>query len=270
MCGVPGPSGAAGGSLAACSAGRSRRCKKRTPRWSPRISTRSCRSRSGCWASARWCGGACGCRQTAPCASCMVACFRSRRGGRASTSIIPSARRSVRLLGTVGVFAGCVLGGVSAPQRSAVCLRVRPEHPLAPRSLYRSAATVDAGQDLCCAAIKVRTSHPDCRATDLPTCTSGNGACPPEDCGGPASFMHGRDGMLSLNTLDDLETMVEIVGQVERRPEIFDDDETRWRLERAVERSQAREHAQGRPFSRRAVNARLGRGEHRDLMHRQC
>jgi hypothetical protein len=39
--------------------------------------------------------------------------------------------------------------------------------------------------------------------------------------------------------------MVEIVGQValERRPEIFDDDETRWRLERAVERSQARERA---------------------------
>jgi hypothetical protein len=66
--------------------------------------------------------------------------------------------------------------------------------------------------------------------------------------------------------------MVEIVGQValERRPEIFDDDETRWRLERAVERSQAREHAQGRPFSRRAVNARLGRGEHRELMHQQC
>ena len=84
--------------------------------------------------------------------------------------------------------------------------------------------------------------------------------------------MDGRDGMLSLDALDDLDAMVEIVGQVglERRPEILDDDETRWRLERAVERSQARKHAQGRPFSRRAVNARLGRGEHRDLMHQQC
>jgi Plasmid pRiA4b ORF-3-like protein len=105
-----------------------------------------------------------------------------------------------------------------------------------------------------------------------PTCTGGNGACPPEDCGGPTSFMDGRDGMLSLDALDDLDTMVEIVGQVglERRPEMLDDDETRWRLERAVKRSQARERAQGWPFSRRAVNARLGRGEHRNLMHQQC
>jgi hypothetical protein len=27
--------------------------------------TRSCRSKSGCWTSARWCGGACWCRQNA-------------------------------------------------------------------------------------------------------------------------------------------------------------------------------------------------------------
>jgi hypothetical protein len=46
-------------------------------------------------------------------------------------------------------------------------------------------------------------------------------------------------------------------------------DETRWRLEAAVERSQARECAQGRPFSRRVVNTRLRGGEHRDLMHQQ-
>jgi hypothetical protein len=29
-------------------------------------------------------------------------------------------------------------------------------------------------------------------------------------------------------------------------------------------------HCVVRRFSRRAVNARLGRGEHRDLMHQQC
>jgi Plasmid pRiA4b ORF-3-like protein len=61
-----------------------------------------------------------------------------------------------------------------------------------------------------------------------PTCTGGSGACPPEDCGGPASFMDGCDRMLSPDALDDLDTMVEIVGQValERPPEILDDDET--------------------------------------------
>jgi hypothetical protein len=120
--------------------------------------------------------------------------------------------------------------------------------------------------------VRIEARPPSTPGKTYPTCTSGNGACPPEDCGGSASFMDGRDGMLSVDALDDLDTMVEIVGQValERRPEIFDDDETRWRLERAVERSQARERAQGRPFSRRAVNARLGRGEHHDLMHQQC
>jgi hypothetical protein len=65
--------------------------------------------------------------------------------------------------------------------------------------------------------------------------------------------------------------MAEIIGQVvlERRAELLDDEETRWRLEHAVERSRAREWAQGRPFSCRTVNARLRKGEHLDLMHQQ-
>jgi len=105
-----------------------------------------------------------------------------------------------------------------------------------------------------------------------PVCTGGGGSCPPEDCGGPADFMSHRDEMLSLDALEDLGTMAGIISQVarERRPEILDDDETRWRLERALERSQARERARRQPFSRRAVNARLRRGEHRNLMHQQC
>ena len=52
--------------------------------------------------------------------------------------------------------------------------------------------------------------------------------------------------------------------------ELLDDEDTRWRLEDAVERSKAREYAQGRPFSRRTVSARFRKGEHRDLMHQQC
>ena len=105
-----------------------------------------------------------------------------------------------------------------------------------------------------------------------PRCTGGNGGCPPEDCGGPAGFMAGRNTMLSLDALEDLDTMTEIIGQVvlERRTELLDDEDTRWRLEDAVERSRARERAQGQAFSRRTVNARFCRGEHRDLMHQQC
>lgn len=105
-----------------------------------------------------------------------------------------------------------------------------------------------------------------------PICTGGGGACPPEDCGGPAGFIAGRNAMLSLDALEDLDTMTEIIGRVvlERRTDLLDDEDTRWRLEGAVERSKAREHAQGQAFSRRTVNARLRRGEHRELMHQQC
>ena len=83
--------------------------------------------------------------------------------------------------------------------------------------------------------------------------------------------MAGRDDLLSLEAMVDLETMAEILGKVaqERRSDLLDDDETRWRPERAVERSKAREQAQGRPFSRRQVNARLRQGEHLELMHQQ-
>jgi hypothetical protein len=104
-----------------------------------------------------------------------------------------------------------------------------------------------------------------------PVCIGGNGACPPEDCGGPEAYLAGLSGMVSMAALEDLDTMAEIIGQVvlERRAELLEDEETRWRLGHAVERSRARERAQGCPFSRRTVNVRLRRGEHLDLMHQQ-
>ena len=105
-----------------------------------------------------------------------------------------------------------------------------------------------------------------------PICTGGSGACPPEDCDGPAAFMAGRDAMLSLDALEDIDTMTEIIGEVvlQRRMDLLDDEDTRWRLERAMERGKARERAQGQAFSRRAVNAWFRKGEHLDLMHQQC
>ena len=101
-----------------------------------------------------------------------------------------------------------------------------------------------------------------------PRCTGGGGACPPEDCGGPESYLAALDEAVSLDALADIETMAEIIEQVvrERRLDILD-DETRGRLERAMARGKARERAQGRPFSQRAVNARLCQGEHRVLMY---
>jgi len=104
-----------------------------------------------------------------------------------------------------------------------------------------------------------------------PVCSRGGGPCPPEDCGGPADFQRRRDNIMSLDALDDLDTMAEIIDQVvlDRRADVLDDEETKCRLERAVDRSWAREQARGGPFSRRAVNERLRRDDHLDLMHQQ-
>jgi hypothetical protein len=113
--------------------------------------------------------------------------------------------------------------------------------------------------------------EPEARKS-FPVCIGGDGACPPEDCGGPKSFMARRDDRFSFDVLEDLDTMVEVLQQVALKDgaEVLAlDQETRWRLEDALERSKARERAQGRAFSRREVNASLRDGEHRNLMHQQ-
>jgi len=104
-----------------------------------------------------------------------------------------------------------------------------------------------------------------------PCCTGGGGACPPEDCGGPEGYLAGLDEAVSVEAFEDWGTLIEFLDQVvlERRADLLKDEETRWRLEQAIERTEARGHAQGEPFSRRAVNARLRQGEHRVLMDQQ-
>jgi Plasmid pRiA4b ORF-3-like protein len=113
--------------------------------------------------------------------------------------------------------------------------------------------------------------EPDASKT-YPVCTAGDGACPPEDCSGPERFMDHRHDRFSFDALEDLDTMVEVFQQVALKDgseTMALDQETRRRLEDAVERAKAREEAQGRPFSRREVNIRLRNGDHRDLMHQQ-
>ena len=113
--------------------------------------------------------------------------------------------------------------------------------------------------------------EPEIRKT-YPICTGGGGTCPPEDCGGPESFMDRRNDSFSLDALNDLDSMVEVLQHVALKDGskmLALDQETRWRMEDALERARARERAQGRPFSRRDVNARLRAGEHHTLMHQQ-
>ena len=81
-----------------------------------------------------------------------------------------------------------------------------------------------------------------------------------------------RNGWYSLDALEDLDTMVEVLQQVALKDgsePLALDQETRWRMEDALERGKAREGAQGRPFSRREINASLRDGEHHTLMQQQ-
>jgi hypothetical protein len=113
--------------------------------------------------------------------------------------------------------------------------------------------------------------EPDTRKI-YPVCTAGDSACLPEDCGGPERFMDHSNDRFSFDALEDLDTMVEVLQQIALKDgseTMALDQETRWRLEDAVERAKAREEAQGRPFSRREVNASLRDGEHLNLMHQQ-
>ena len=88
-----------------------------------------------------------------------------------------------------------------------------------------------------------------------PTCMGGDGACPPEDCGGPRGYRAGLDDASSWRALDDLRTMADILREVvledrppsaipssfARRnlwltsPEVLNDQETRWQLEDALD-----------------------------------
>jgi hypothetical protein len=120
--------------------------------------------------------------------------------------------------------------------------------------------------------VRIEENRPDAAPGKThPTCIAGDGACPPEDCGGPRGYLAGLDDASSRDASDDLRTMAGILREVvsEDRPEVLEDQGTRRRLEDALERGKARERARGRPFVRRSVNVQLRKGEHLVLMHQQ-
>jgi hypothetical protein len=105
-----------------------------------------------------------------------------------------------------------------------------------------------------------------------PACLDGNGACPPEDCGGPADYLERRDDVLSLDAFfDDLDAIADFVEQTvfEQRREVLFDTERVGRIELARERIAERKRWQGRPFSRREVNARFRCSEHHVFKQQQ-
>ena len=49
-----------------------------------------------------------------------------------------------------------------------------------------------------------------------PTCIAGDGACPPEDCGGPQGYLAGLDDASSWDALEDLHTMADRLSRWRR------------------------------------------------------
>jgi hypothetical protein len=83
--------------------------------------------------------------------------------------------------------------------------------------------------------------------------------------------MSGEVHGFSWEAVEDLETFQEVLNPIVRegRFDVLEDEDTRWRLEWALDRTRARERARGKPFSRRQINQALSRGAHRELMHQQ-
>jgi len=150
--------------------------------------------------------------------------------------------------------------GASSPEVSLAALRLRQ----GARLVYEYDLNIPWRHNLRIEDLMI----PEAGAS-YPVCVGGHGPCPPEDCHDPAAFMSGSVRAVSWEALEDLVTMAEIIEQVviEHRADLLDDEDTRWRLEQAVDRTRARERAKGTAFSRRRVNERLSQGEYRELMH---
>jgi len=104
-----------------------------------------------------------------------------------------------------------------------------------------------------------------------PYCVEGHAPCPPEDCRGIADFLARRDAWVSEEGLEDLAAVADFVDQVvlRERRDLLKDDALIEEMRNVLERAEARHSWQGKPFSRKAVNARLKNGDHLALMHQQ-
>ena len=116
-----------------------------------------------------------------------------------------------------------------------------------------------------------RTGWSQARVGSIRSASGGAHGCPPEDCGGPAGYAERRLEAAGFDALEDLATLADWVKDavLDRRAELLEDADRLAGLEEALDRMEARQPFLSSEFSRRAVNARLRQGEHRELMHQQ-
>lgn len=107
--------------------------------------------------------------------------------------------------------------------------------------------------------------------THYPCCIGGDGNCPPEDSGGPESWMRQKGEALGLEMDEDLVTALEFIQEISdtRSLAILEDPDRAAELQELLFRIEDRAALLGKPFERRKVNERLRRAEHFTLMHQQ-
>ena len=107
--------------------------------------------------------------------------------------------------------------------------------------------------------------------TPYPSCIGGDGACPPEDCGGPESWIRQLDDALGYELDDDFATVMEFVREISdtRSFAALEDPDRAEELRETLFRIEDRKALLGKPFERRKVNERLRQDQHLTLMYQQ-
>lgn len=119
--------------------------------------------------------------------------------------------------------------------------------------------------------VRLESRHEADPQRTYPICLDGDGSCPPEDCGGVASFLAQREACITLETSYDFAVLADFADQLalKRSTGTSIDAEEVDQVREALERLEVRQGSQGKPFSRKDVNERLSKTEYLELMHQQ-
>jgi len=119
--------------------------------------------------------------------------------------------------------------------------------------------------------VRLESRHEADPAGSYPTCLDGDGSCPPEDCGGVPGFLAQREVWTAPETSDDFAILADFVDQLvlKRSTGAPIGAEGIHDVREALDRIEVRQSWQGKPFSRKDVNARLRSSEYLDLIHQQ-
>ncbi|QRM35175.1 plasmid pRiA4b ORF-3 family protein [Microvirga sp. VF16] len=65
--------------------------------------------------------------------------------------------------------------------------------------------------------VRLESRHEALHGTTYPLCLDGDGSCPPEDCGGVASFLAQREAWTMLEVSEDLAALASFIAQLARK-----------------------------------------------------